>query len=374
MRIASGRGAALGVALVLLVAGTLSAAGTRDAASAAGAHAPVSTPASATDLHRANVGTRARPAPPPPAARSTPIRKVQRLKLHWKGTQRTRRMTRAAVVPGIGRLSVVCRPRSTMVRLWAEDRTAETQMWLAKYETKGGHAVVATKTARVYTYADADDPGRGGTGAMAHEGLNQRPRPENFSSGHLDGIISQRRGRHLPASGAATPPSTSLSLNWWWTGFRNPRSWQQCRVDAVLTTRLDIQPGINWHGDEDGIAGGGTRTWRLPNLGELEVRCEPYPAGDRQTIALVPARRPARAWVETVTGEGRLEHHVEGESHARDPVTGRLGRFPLPRNGIMRLFLTVGGVERVLVVSSYHVTNNQRRPELNTCEVAVAFA
>lgn len=368
--------AAVLLGLVLGLAGLAPgpATGARPTAYDAGASAGHAKAAAAGMKHRPVLGTRTRPAPPPAAARTTPARRVQRLTLHWKGTQRTRTMSRSAVVPGIGRLTAVCRPRSTMVKLWVEDRSAETQMWLAKHETKGGRAVVATKTVRVYTRADAADPGGGGTGPSAHEGLNQRPRPENFSSGHLQGVISQRPGRHQPASGAATAPATALSLNWWWTGFRHPRSWQECRIDAVLTTRVDLRTGIDWHGDQDALAAPTTRTWLLPQLGELELRCEPRSAGDRQTIALVPARRPARAWVETITGEGLVENHVEGESHAVDPVTGRLGRFPLPRNGIVRLFLTVGGVERRLVVSSYYVTNNDSRPHLNTCEVAIAFA
>ncbi|WP_260989538.1 hypothetical protein [Nocardioides deserti] len=38
----------------------------------------------------------------------------------------------------------------------------------------------------------------------------------------------------------------------------------------------------------------------------------------------------------------------------------------------MRLFLTSGGVERRFIVSSYHVVNNEKRPELDLCEVAAA--
>ncbi len=53
-----------------------------------------------------------------------------------------------------------------------------------------------------------------------------------------------------------------------------------------------------------------------------------------------------------------------------DPVTGLLGPVDLPRNGMMRLWVSVAGVKRAYVLSSYFVVNNDQNPALNTCEVA----
>ncbi|MDP2773549.1 MAG: hypothetical protein Q8O61_08320, partial [Nocardioides sp.] len=57
-------------------------------------------------------------------ARSTPVRKVQRVTLKWKGTWRKPRYERSAVVPGIGNIKLVCKPSSTMIRLYAANRDA----------------------------------------------------------------------------------------------------------------------------------------------------------------------------------------------------------------------------------------------------------
>ncbi|MCR6030191.1 hypothetical protein GGQ22_01885 [Nocardioides sp. zg-579] len=302
--------------------------------------------------------------------------RVQRVTVAWNGTAKKKVFSQTAVVPGIGTLTLVCRPNATLVRLRAHDRSAETQMWMAKYETKNDRAVVAVKTARIYRYATAADDGRGGTGQTAAEGLNQRGRIENHSSGHINGVISQRPGRHRPAAGAARKPVTSFDLSWWWTGFEHPMAWRACRIDAVVRTRLDTRVGVSWHGLAD--AGSGTsQTTPVPGIGELRLRCEPEPAdpdgpdGDR-SISIAATSPDAWAYVETVQAEGLVEHQVDDLSVGVDPETGLLGPFPLPRNGMMRLFLTAGGVERRYIVSSYHVVNNAKRPELNLCEVSAA--
>lgn len=302
--------------------------------------------------------------------------RVQTVTVKWNGTAKKKNFTRTAVVPGIGSLTLVCKPNNTIIRLRANDRTAETQMWMAKYETKNDRAVVAVKTARIYKYATAADNGRGGTGAYASEGLNQRGNIEDYSSGHMNGVISQRPGRHKSAAGAARKPVTSFDLSWWWTGFGHPMSWRSCRIDATLRTRLDQRIGVSWHGVEDGTRGG-TQVTRVPGLGDLEVRCEPDTLGTGagegdQTISLRAAAPDAWAYVETIQAEGLVEDHVDEDGQGLDPETGVLGPFPLPRNGMLRLFLTVGGAERRFIVSSYYVVNNEKRPELNTCEVAVA--
>lgn len=329
-------------------------------------------------LDGSRIGTATRAPARLPGARKRTDRRVQRVTVSWKGAAKKRKRvySKSAVIPGIGRLQLTCRPGATFIRLRAEDRSAETQLWMAKYETKNNRAVVATKTARIYRYSDAADNGRGGTGATASEGLNQRGRIENYSSGYLDAIISQRPGRNRPVTGTRPAPVTSVKLNWWWTGFRHPMSWRSCKIDAVVTTRLGTRMGVNWHGVSDAVTTQYAE-YTVPQLGTLRLRCEPDDGTveGRRTIALVPLvrARSSRVWVETVTGEGRVEHHVEGESYGYDPETRLLGSFDLPRNGMMRLFFQVGGVKRNFIVSSYLVTNNRARPELNLCETAVAL-
>lgn len=304
---------------------------------------------------------------------TTPDEKVQHIIVSWKGTQKTKDYSKSAVVPGIGTVTLVCKPDSTMVRLFASDRDAETQMWMSKYETKDNHAVVAVKAARVYRYATSADDGTGGTGYWSHEGLNQQTPIENYSSGYMDGIISQRPGRNLPAAGAPMKPVTSFKLNWYWNGFRYPDDYRSCKIDAVFTTRLDTRLGVSWHGEAD-ADGNVFQVTTLPSIGELLIRCEDNTDGEGgiQSIALAPESQNSEVYVEYVTGEGRVEDHVDGISNGFDPETQKLGPFLLPRNGMMRLFFTVGDKQRAFIVSSYYITNNKRFPGLNLCEVSAA--
>lgn len=361
---------------LLLVAGATAVVPTAAASAADG-----SSRARVVTLDASRMGTPDRP----PAtmrvgkkkARKNPTQRVQHVTVQWKGTAKKRVYSKSAVVPGIGRLAFTCRPDATFIRLYAEDRSAETQLWMAKYETKNDHDVVAVKTARIYRYSDAADDGRGGTGASASEGLNQLGNIENWANGYMNGVISQRAGRNRPVAGTSPTPVTSFQLNWWWTGFRNPMSWRSCKIDVTLITKFSPRMGLNWHGNDDAATQQYAEYW-LPSIGTLQLRCEPDADGveGRRTIALVPIVKNNRtnAWVETITGEGRLEDHVDGQSHGYDSETQRLGSIDLPRNGMLRILFTVGGKKRWFIVSSYLVTNNAKRPELNVCETAVAAA
>lgn len=296
---------------------------------------------------------------------------VRTVRVKWSGDQAHPGYTRAADVPGIGNVQLVCRPNNTIVRLYADDRGAETQMWMSKYEVKNDRNVVAVKNARVYRYATASDDGTGGTGPASHEGLNQRTPVENYASGYARGLISQRPGRNQPAGSAALTPATSFTLEWYWNGFDHPAAYQFCKITMVLTTVLDERVGIDWHGDAD-AAGHSVRTATLAGLGDLGLTCETGRDGAR-TVSLSPTSGDpdASVWVEYVTGEGAVEDHVESFELDRDPITGAIGPLELPRNGMMRLYYTVDGATSGFILSSYLLTNNTRRPELNVCEVAV---
>lgn len=309
---------------------------------------------------------------PPAAARATADADtvVQRIKVKWQGSRKKKRFTKAAVVPGIGSIKLVCRPDNTIVRLYADDRSAETQMWMAKYEVKNDRDVVAVKNARVYRYATADDDGHGGTGASTTEGLNQLPRVENYANGYARGVISQRPGRNQPAGTASLAPVTSFTLSWYWNGFDYPSEYRACKIRMTLRTELNERIALNWHGDAD-AAGHTVTTTTLAGVGDLELRCETGRDGDRW-VALTPLSPEASVWVEYITGEGRLEYHVESYSLGYDPVLNTVGPLELPRNGMMRLYYTVAGVTRAFILSSYLVTNNATNPELNVCEVSAA--
>ncbi|MBB6627274.1 hypothetical protein H5V45_08060 [Nocardioides sp. KIGAM211] len=309
------------------------------------------------------------PAPTVTAPRADTTR-VRTVRVKWHGDDRRPRYVKATDVPGIGTLQLVCRPDTTLVRLYAHERGAETQMWMSKFEVKNQRNVVAVKTARIYRYATAADDGTGGTGRAAHEGLNQRTPVENYSSGYARGLISQRPGRNRPAGDAVLTPATSFTLEWYWNGFDHPPAYRFCQMKMVLTTVLDEPLGIDWHGDTD-ADGRTVRTAAVAGLGDLTLTCETGRDGTR-TVGLVPTSDDpdASVWVEYVTGEGAVEDHVEAWELDRDPITGEIGPLELPRNGMMRVFYTVDDTTRAFLLSSYLLTNNTKKPELNVCEVA----
>lgn len=325
----------------------------------------VATPAAAADPGAA-------PSLSAPSSRSA-TQLVQHVTVRWTGTQRTQVFSKDAVIPGIGDLSLVCRSTSTMLRLHTEDRQRETQMWLQKYEVKNGHDVVAVKVPRIYRYAHALDAGRGGTGYYAHEGLNKTTPIENYSRGTINGLISQRPGRHLPGTAFAPPPVTSFELTWYWNGFRHPAKYRSCTIDAVFTTRLDTRMGLTWHGSADAV-GHETQRSRVPGIGYLTVTCrdETDPTGAAQTVSIEPDDPDADLYVERVTGEGRVEDQVATQGYGYGALEpGVLGPVTLPRNGTLRMRIRVGGADRWVLVSSYAITNNPD-PRLNLCEVAAA--
>ena len=241
-------------------------------------------------------------------------------------------------MPGIGTVDLVCRPNSTQVRIRPNSRAPETQMWMAKFEDKGGREVVAVKNVRVYTYATAADNGRGGTGARAHEGLNQRPRIEDFQTGNAYGVISQRPGRNQEGQGALTTPATSFKLTWWWERFDYPGH-QYCNMALTLHTDTARQFGLSWHGDAE-AAGATTSTTTIPGFGTAIVTCETGRSNAYDQTRRPPAdpsgtRGPS--WTTIHHRRGRLDNQVEElDDLDYDPETGLLGPVDLPRNGMMR--------------------------------------
>jgi hypothetical protein len=298
------------------------------------------------------------------------VQQHKRLVVKWQGFQKKPKYQKTADVPGIGQVDLVCKPNMTMIRLHANDRRAETQMWMAKFETKDGTDRVAVKNVRIFTYATAADDGRGGTGPQAHEGLNQKSPIEDFEKGSAYGVISQRPGRNQPGGGSLALPATAFKLTWYWERFAYPGS-QYCKMTLALGTDTDQQFGLSWHGDDE-AAYHSTTNAQLPGFGEVQLRCETGRQGE-QTVALRTDDPESYMDYEYVRGEGQVGDHVDHYSDLGwDPVTGLLGPVDLPTNGMMRIWWSVGGVKKLWVLSSYMVVNNTAKPFLNLCEVAAA--
>ena len=302
------------------------------------------------------------------------VSQTKRLVVTWHGERRRKVYQKTANVPGVGQVDLVCKPKSVMFRIRPANPAAETQLWMAKFENKRGREVVAVKNVRVYRYANADDDGRGGTGVRAHEGLNQRSPIEDFNKGTAYGVISQRPGRNVDGGGALATPATSFQLSWWWERFRHPGS-QYCTMSLRLRTETASQFGLSWHGAAEGAVRS-TSTTTIPGVGEVTLTCAPDGMAAEQSVAIRPAASsPEQAFldVEYVQGEGAVEDHVDRyPGLGVDPTTGVLGPVELPRNGMMRLWVTVDGVKRGFVLSSYYVVNNAAKPWLNLCEIAAA--
>ncbi|GAA4700342.1 hypothetical protein [Nocardioides conyzicola] len=300
------------------------------------------------------------------------VQQDKRIVVSWKGERKRRVYQKSASVPGIGQVDLVCRPKSTQIRIRPNSRAPETQLWMAKFEQKNGRDVVAVKNVRVYTYATAADNGRGGTGPKAHEGLNQKSPIEDFRKGNAYGLISQRPGRNLDGGGALATPATSFQLTWWWERFAYPGH-QYCNMALTLHTDTTRQFGLSWHGTDEGLRQT-TSTTTIPGLGDAIVTCEPGSNANDQTVAFRPTgAKAATSFLdyEYIQGEGDVDDHVDHvDDLDHDPVTGLLGPVDLPRNGMMRLWVSIGGVKKAYVLSSNYVVNNDAKPGVNACEVA----
>lgn len=296
------------------------------------------------------------------------------IKLSWQGKTDKSNYTSSGRVPGIGQLKLVCKPKSTMLKIKPDDRNRETTMWLAKYEKKNDNDVVAVKNVRVYRYDTADDDGTGGTGKAAHEGLNQLTPIETFASGYAEGVISTRTGRHLPGGAQSAVPATSIKFSWWWENFREPRRYRSCSMKAELTTDPTQSTVLTWHGDQDtdGVDDDEDRTVvtsDLSPLGTLELTCQ---TGRRsiQWLRLITDDPNASLRARTITAEGLLDDHVEEDY--MEAGGGYVGPLDMPENGMMELNLTANGRTVNMYLSSYYITNDDENPELNLCEVAAA--
>lgn len=308
-------------------------------------------------------------APRAATASGTTQREVR---LSWKGAVDRGRQSTSFPIPGIGTMSITCRPDVVRVSLKATVRDRETQMWMAKYEDKSYGRAVAVKTVRIYRYANIDDDGRGGTSNPQHEGLNQRGGVhgvENYGKGYAHGIISQRGGRNVAVGDDALRAVTTFDLNWYWNGFDYDARYRSCSIDGTFLTKTTPRLGINWHGEGD-ARGHDSQSVRLPGLGTAELRCTPGRYG-RRTVTLVPDDDTARAYVETVEGEGRVDDRVETRDYLTDAETGRIGPVPLPNNGILRIFLKVDSGTWPFIVSSYQKVNDPATWR-NLCEVSMA--
>ena len=332
-------------------------------------------------LATALVGVPAHAAPSTPTASAATAAtvgraadtQVQHVRVSWKGTQRSPDYVQTATIPGIGSLDLVCKPHDTRIRLTTDRRDRETQMWLQKYEVKKGKRVVAVKTARIYRWAHADDDGRGGTGLSAQEGLNQSPAVENRSQGgFMYGVVSQQSSRAEAGGQVTSPlPVTTFELDWNWNGFDHPQKYRSCSIDATFTTTLPAyqRTVLTWRGWQ--AEPRTTRTTSVPGVGRLTVSCPTAPsADDPAQVWVEPTTSDSRLYVEDVRGEGLLTTQRTTSSLGYDAATGRLGPYPLPTNGSLRMLATNGAVERWILLSAYRVTGDRHGPDRDLCEVA----
>ncbi|HWJ83437.1 MAG TPA: hypothetical protein VNS55_14455 [Nocardioides sp.] len=318
---------------------------------------------------------------------------VQRVRISWQESQNRPQYSARAMAPGITPVRMVCRPDATFVGIRPYDRSDETQMWVAKYEQKSAGPVVAVKNVRVYTAANANDHSGSGTGPTAYEGLNQERTPEDSSHGYLHGVISSRPGRDQPAGGVAVPQPTSFTLDWSWGGLRDGGRDAWCVVHARFVTQMSPAEAraraardtgvetwvraldapalaVNWHGEDDAV-GHETDSSAWAGLGTLDLECRVGRDSDH-ALWLREPDPTTWIWVETVTGEGLVTDHVSGEAVGVDPVEHWVGPIDLPRNGIVRIFVTTAtGAAGSLIVSSY-VKDNDHDPRLDLCETGIA--
>ena len=176
----------------------------------------------------------------------TPGTRTRHIVLQWRGDAKAKRFERSVGVPGIGDLTMTCRPDETRISLEADDASAETQMWMAKYEDKPYGAAVAVKTVRIYRYQHWYDQKGHGTSNPQSEGLNQRSGKngvENWASGYAHGIISQRGARNAVVGADPLKPVTTFELNWYWNGFDYPAEYRSCRMEITAVTQLDTRLG-----------------------------------------------------------------------------------------------------------------------------------
>lgn len=306
--------------------------------------------------------------------KNTANTQVQKVRVKWDGSRKKQNYVKTAVIPGIGDLDLICKPNKQMIRLYTSQRSLETQMWLQKYETKNGRYVVAVKTPRIYRYAHADDNGKGGTGFYTHEGLNQDPGVENRSEGgYMNGVISQRPGRQQ--SGAAIDPLrpvTTFELNWFWNGFDYDKKYQSCKIKGVFTTHFpdSSRSSVTWRGDDD--AAPTEITSKIPGIGWLTMTCT-HDLDEDPTISVDPYSADSSLYIEDVTAEGLVEDHRFQTTLGYDQETGLLGPYPLPENGTLRMRATNGDKHTWIMVSSYFVRNDKKRPQRNLCELASGY-
>lgn len=319
-----------------------------------------------------------------PVPATTSLR--QQVGVDWTGSKAGGDRTRFNV-PGIGTGEVICRRDSAMVRISPNDRTAETSMWTALVQPKGGAESVAVRNARVYRFSTPTSDVPSGTGPSTHEGLNQENRIEDAGAGRAFGLISQRSSRRAPAQ--STAPQTSFTLRWHWTGFRGPKQNARCLVTARFTTALPADAkirrrqagllrrspgpatngfGLDWHGDADSAGRTESPAIQLPFLGSLQARC-PSGHGAQPSLVLTPDDRSAPPRVKVTTFEGEGFEVGNTSVWPVDPVTGLIGPIPLPGNGLVRVDVSRGKRQSNVIVSSVLKTNDPV-PAENFCEIA----
>jgi hypothetical protein len=204
------------------------------------------------------------------------------------------------------------------------------------------------------------------------------------------GLISKRGALNAP--GGSGVASTSVQLNWSWSGFGSAAA--ECRVTATFVTAIDgpsrvVREGVksplpaplgpvssfnlNWHGEAEApLAAQRTHSLTVPGVGALSGTCATGIDGEAYLTLTPEAGGDPYAEVTTYQGEG-IENSTLDDYYT-DPVSGTLGPIPLPVNGFVTATLlpawnAPASRQTDLLVSSIRITNNPDTAD-DYCEVS----
>ena len=269
----------------------------------------------------------------------------QKVVVDWSGGKFSGREVGGFVAPGIGHGEILCRPDAQWIRFFPNEQSREVAMMNWTYKDWGGDHEKSLREA-LHT---------SGTGPDFREGFNKFSPTEKHSTGQYDGIISDR-GVIGGAGGDSLAPPTTLHLTWEWDMSKT--GGERCHVEATFTTQasgsdtpLARSVQVGWRGDAN-AAGRDGASVDVPGLGNVALRCEATPSGNRTLTIDTPAGA-------TVTTR-------EGSDDSAVPQTVGPVAVQLPNNGMVSIAFEGG---QTLMASSRWKANDPDGSQ-NFCLIA----